>query len=669
MYISSRVLIGFAGMCVVLTGALSAPAAVSNKVAFYEGLEPGVFMRQWLVCGPFPVFENEQEPGDEAEARLAFDHDFLAGQGGETAIVPDRSKAIEIEGARYYWRTMRSREDIVSLLMVYGAEKHVIAYAWSEIEMPEAKSALLGIGSDDAVKVWLNGELVHENWTGRDLQEDNDLVVVHLQAGKNHLLLKVQNYEGSWGFSCRVLDAKTLGDRLCAAVHDGDSEMVELCLAHGADTNAKDRKGFTPLHMARMWGHEELAQQLLDHGADPNIAMPVVGTPLGFLDSLWDALKQNYPMMEYAGAFDESWYESCKEAIRDASGLGEALPIMDRMLVMRLNDYHTRLSWETKPHLVTPPIRLGLVEGRIVVTQCAEGLGVAPGDIVLEIDGDDAKACFDGALPDAFGATKYAKARAACQSIIKGEPDTEVALKLRSAEDEIQGVTLTRGGHLPVGQSEGVLSSRDIDDDFGYIRIRGWGGFSTQEFDKLLEPLREKPCLIIDVRDNGGGSDELAETVIGRFIEEKVLCSVSFQRQPGTDTYDKLIHIADPRGPWRYRGKVAVLTNEGCASACEHFVSGMFEAGALLVGRPTIGACGWSQGIELPCGVTLSCSLTFPLHGKTPSPLNGIAPHHLVLPTIEDIRSGRDTTLEEAKRLLMSQEDTATDTAETTSPL
>ena len=303
------------------------------------------------------------------------------------------------------------------------------------------------------------------------------------------------------------------------------------------------------------------------------------------------------------------------------------------------------------------------------MVQCAEELGVAPGDIVLEIDGADAKGRFDEVFPDAFGATQYAKARTACRSIIEGQPDTEVALKLRNAQDEIQEVTLTRGGHLPVSPSESVVSSRVIDDDFGYIRIRGWGGFSTEKFDELLEPFREKPCLIIDVRDNGGGSDELAETVIGRFIEKKVLCSVSFQRQPGTDTYDKLVHIAGPRGPWCYKGKVAVLTNEGCASACEHFVSGMFEAGALLVGRPTIGACGWSQGIELPCGVTLSCSLTFPLHGKTPSPLNGIPPHHLVLPTIEDIRSGRDTILEEAKRLLIPQDGQVSDAAQSTEPL
>ena len=72
----------------------------------------------------------------------------------------------------------------------------------------------------------------------------------------------------------------------------------------------------------------------------------------------------------------------------------------------------------------------------------------------------------------------------------------------------------------------------------------------------------------------------------------------------------------------------------------------------MLVGTPTTGACGWSKPIHLPGGVTLYCSLTFPLHGKVPSPLMGIPPHHLVTPTIDDIRTGRDTVLEKAITLL-----------------
>ena len=647
MRISLRTLAVFLGVC-----ALSARGQQSQDGAFYQGLERGAFMRQWLVCGPFPIFEDELNPGDEVAQEQAFHQDFLTQHGGEPNIVPNPQMVHELGGKEYRWRRLRSRRDVVNLMVTYGSRQYAIAYAWAEIEMPQARPALLGIGSDDAVKVWLNGELIHENWTTRTAEPDDDVVLASFQAGTNRLLIKVQNGENFWGFACRLLDAEALTNRLRAVVGAGDTDGVRACLANGADPNTTDRKGFTPLHVARIWGYDEIAQLLLEHGANPNITLPEEGTPLGFLDILWNALKENYPMMEYAGAFDDSWYESCKDQIEDVTSLGAALPIMDRMLVQRLNDYHTGLYWDRKPHPSTPPVRLDLVADKIVVIQCGQELGLAPGDVVLEIDGADAKEQFDLVFPMAFGATKYVKAESACRSILEGQDGSQLELKLSNREGEVYEVVLTRGGRLPIPASEGILSSRVIDDNTGYIKIRGWHSFGEGEFDKLLEPFRDKPCLIIDVRDNGGGSDRLAETVIGRFIEEKVLCSVSFQRQSGTEMYEKLIHIAEPRGPWRYQGKVAVLTNEGCASACEHFVSGMFEAGALLVGRPTTGACGWSQGIELPCGVTLGCSLTFPLHGKMPSPLHGIEPHYLVEPTLDDIRSGRDTILQKAKALL-----------------
>jgi hypothetical protein len=654
MRVTLGILANLIAICVWSASAQAAEAtAAPVEGALYEGLEPGAFMKRWLVCGPFPVFDGEEKPDDATAQRQAFHRDFLTQQGGEAQIRPTPQMVHQSDGKEYPWQKVESPTNSIDLARLYGPKEYVIAYAWAEIDMPTATSAVLGIGSDDAVKVWLNGEQVHENWTDRPAREDDDLVLVKFRAGRNHLLLKVQNGRELWGFACRLLDAKTLGDKLLSALRSGDLGVVQMCISYGADVNAKDQYGFTPLQVARMRGQEESVRLLLAKGADPNATVPAAGTPTGFLDILWGSLKENYPMMEYAGAFDESWYEACKQEIRDMTSLYEALPVMDAMLVRRLNDYHTSLYWEGKRDLVGPPVRAGLVEDQIVMMQCPPELGVACGDVVLEIDGANARERFDHVLPGAFGATAYARARSACQAIFEGEPRSQIRLKLCNRQGEVYEKVLTRGDGGGYGfQREPVLSSRVIDDRVGYIRIRGWGGFSPDEFDKLLEPLRERPCLILDVRDNGGGADGLAENVIGRFITHKVVASISFQRQAGTNTYEKFTNVVEPRGPWCYPGKVAVLINEGCASACEHFVSGMFEAGALLVGTPTTGACGWSNGIDLPGGVTLRCSLTFPLHGKVPSPLHGIEPHHLVAPTIEDIRAGRDTVLEKATTLL-----------------
>jgi hypothetical protein len=63
------------------------------------------------------------------------------------------------------------------------------------------------IGSDDGVKVWLNGELVHNNHAHRGLTLDQDRVRVKLRKGINWLLVKVENGGGDWALAVRVRDA------------------------------------------------------------------------------------------------------------------------------------------------------------------------------------------------------------------------------------------------------------------------------------------------------------------------------------------------------------------------------------------------------------------------------------------------------------------------------
>jgi hypothetical protein len=77
------------------------------------------------------------------------------------------------------------------------------AAIWSESEQP----AHLAIGSDDMVKVWLNGVLVHEFKEIRGHEPLKDKVPVTLQTGWNPLLLKVVQCAGCWGASCGVLTA------------------------------------------------------------------------------------------------------------------------------------------------------------------------------------------------------------------------------------------------------------------------------------------------------------------------------------------------------------------------------------------------------------------------------------------------------------------------------
>jgi C-terminal processing protease CtpA/Prc len=205
-----------------------------------------------------------------------------------------------------------------------------------------------------------------------------------------------------------------------------------------------------------------------------------------------------------------------------------------------------------------------------------------------------------------------------------------------------------------------LISNRDVE-GIPVIRITRWDNVRGEDlvarFDEILSEWRTRPGIIMDVRGNGGGKDELADQVVGRFLKAPVISSISFNRQVPGVTFERRMMTTAPRGPWRFTGRVAVLTDEGCMSACEHFVSGMIEAGALACGTPTSGACGWIRSVDLPGGARLNVSRTFPLHtGGIPSPQLGMAPHLWAPRTLADLRAGEDTALRAALRWVKSKD-------------
>ena len=54
------------------------------------------------------------------------------------------------------------------------------------------------VGSDDAIKVWLNGEVVHKNAINRPAKDFQDTFQVDLKKGENLLLVKVSERAGAW---------------------------------------------------------------------------------------------------------------------------------------------------------------------------------------------------------------------------------------------------------------------------------------------------------------------------------------------------------------------------------------------------------------------------------------------------------------------------------------
>ena len=79
-----------------------------------------------------------------------------------------------------------------------GNIDHHVAYGSVNLDSPREQSTRMFVGSSDAVKVWLNGTLVHNNATDREASGYQENFPVTLKEGTNILLVAVYEGEGWW---------------------------------------------------------------------------------------------------------------------------------------------------------------------------------------------------------------------------------------------------------------------------------------------------------------------------------------------------------------------------------------------------------------------------------------------------------------------------------------
>jgi len=206
--------------------------------------------------------------------------DPLAGVQGEAGIRPQPDAAVTIGKQTLRWRTIEAERDTIDLKALLGVKEPGVGYAWTEIIAPRASSVLMGLGTDGAVKVWLNGKLVHERRSARSLRKDDDLIPISLDKGTNRLLLKIGSRPAGWGFFCRFLNPAALTENLVKAAMNGSVDRMSLLLTNGGSVQARVGPGLTAWHAAKIGGQTEAAELLEQRGADVHRPFPSPGKTL-----------------------------------------------------------------------------------------------------------------------------------------------------------------------------------------------------------------------------------------------------------------------------------------------------------------------------------------------------------------------------------------------------
>lgn len=206
----------------------------------------------------------------------------------------------------------------------------------------------------------------------------------------------------------------------------------------------------------------------------------------------------------------------------------------------------------------------------------AQEAGLLPGDVIISIDGRDTKG--------------WDNARVSRN--LRGEPGTTFELVVqRPGEAHTRSFRLTRRQI----QTPSLPWWGMVDASTGYLYLASVTENCAREVRNAIIELRQQGMtrLVLDLRDNGGGSVAEAVEIVGMFVDKGSLVVATKGKVPSTCS-----EYRTPAEPLDTVMPLAVLVNSASASAAE-IISGALQDldRATIVGQRTFGK-GIVQGIR-----------------------------------------------------------------------
>lgn len=200
LFVAALVLLPVAAWC--------ADSNASAPVTKLERKDGPTAIRSWLVAGPLPSPEV-LNPEPNGPRRAGYDTDYLTSIGGETAARPREGTRVTAQTGNVEFQRRTWNTEYIDLTEVYGRPEQVCAYLYAEVESPRDTSLYLHFGSNDAGKVWIGSKLVAARPTDGSARRSQSVGLVGLKAGRNPVLVKVDQAGANWGAYVEFSDKAT----------------------------------------------------------------------------------------------------------------------------------------------------------------------------------------------------------------------------------------------------------------------------------------------------------------------------------------------------------------------------------------------------------------------------------------------------------------------------
>jgi uncharacterized protein (DUF362 family) len=126
-----------------------------------------------------------------------------------TEFIADEVNCVPTAGVNGWSQPMYFFDDRIDLANYFNYTNNIVAYTFAYVYSPLAKSAVMWVGSDEGLKVYLNKSLVYNYNSSRSYDLVSEKIPVTLNQGYNTLLVKSMQVNGTYDFTLNICDVES----------------------------------------------------------------------------------------------------------------------------------------------------------------------------------------------------------------------------------------------------------------------------------------------------------------------------------------------------------------------------------------------------------------------------------------------------------------------------